>query len=127
MAKGSFERRKTFINTRLAETWEIRGKGADLHELEKRKENIDFAEMVPAGVLFLTAGVDVQDDRLEARAGAGGWMRSAGLSTTRYSAATRPCRRRLPGRTERSVRNEASPWARLLRTICVRRWTTSSA
>ena len=65
-AKTSLERRKTFINTRLAETWEIRGKGANLHDLEKRKAAEDFAELLPAGVLFLTAGVDVQDDRLEA-------------------------------------------------------------
>lgn len=65
-AKGSLERRKTFINTRLAETWEIRGKGADLHELEKRKAQTDYAHSLPAGALFVTAGVDVQDDRLEA-------------------------------------------------------------
>ena len=64
-AKSSLERRKTFINTRLAETWEIRGKGADLHELEKRKSPDNFANLLPAGVLFLTAGVDTQDDRLE--------------------------------------------------------------
>ncbi len=64
-AKGSLERRKTFINTRLAETWEIRGKGADLHELEKRKDTSRYSEQLPAGVLFITAGVDVQDDRLE--------------------------------------------------------------
>lgn len=62
-AKGSLERRKTFINTRLAETWEIKGTGADVHELEKRKEN--YRELLPEGVLFLTAGVDTQDDRLE--------------------------------------------------------------
>ena len=64
-AKGSLERRKTFINTRLAETWEIKGKGADLHALEARKDSADYSDVVPAGVLVLTAGVDVQDDRLE--------------------------------------------------------------
>ena len=62
-AKGSLERRKTFINTRLAETWEIKGTGADVHELEKRKK--DFLDILPEGLLFLTAGVDTQDDRLE--------------------------------------------------------------
>jgi len=62
-AKGSLERRKTFINTRLAETWELKGTGADVHELEKHKDN--YHDMLPAGVLFLTAGVDTQDDRLE--------------------------------------------------------------
>ncbi len=63
-AQHSLERLKTFVNTRLAETWEIRGTGADLHALESRKEN--YSELVPDGVLFLTAGVDVQDNRLEA-------------------------------------------------------------
>ena len=62
--KGSLEAKKVFINTNLAETWEIRGTGADVHELEKRDR---FSrELLPSGVLFLTAGVDVQDDRLEA-------------------------------------------------------------
>lgn len=37
-AEFSVERLKTFINTRLAETWEIRGEGADKTNLEKRKE-----------------------------------------------------------------------------------------
>lgn len=64
-AQTSLERMKTFVNTRLAETWEIRGTGADLHELEKRKDSEDYADLLPAGVLFLTAGVDVQDNRLE--------------------------------------------------------------
>ena len=70
-AKQSLERLKTFINTRLAETWEIKGTGADLGELERRKAAQDFANVLPAGVLFLTAGVDVQDDRLEV--GVYGW------------------------------------------------------
>jgi phage terminase large subunit GpA-like protein len=56
------ERLKTFVNTRLAETWEIQGTGADMHELEKRER---FGELLPSGVLFLTAGVDTQDNRLE--------------------------------------------------------------
>jgi phage terminase large subunit GpA-like protein len=62
-AQGSLERMKVFINTNLAETWEIRGTGANMTDLEARKE--DFREKLPSGVLFLTAGVDVQDNRLE--------------------------------------------------------------
>jgi phage terminase large subunit GpA-like protein len=68
-AEFSVERLKTFINTRLAETWEIRGEGADKTSLEKRKEQ--YAAELPAGVLVLTCGVDVQKDRLEANVN--GW------------------------------------------------------
>ncbi len=54
---------KVFKNTSLGETWEESGDGADDQELLKRREvyNAD----IPDGVLLLTAGVDVQDDRLE--------------------------------------------------------------
>ena len=62
-AQNSLERMKVFINTRLAQTWEIRGTGAVSSELEKHKE--DFDELLPPGVLYLTAGVDTQDNRLE--------------------------------------------------------------
>jgi phage terminase large subunit GpA-like protein len=62
-AKGSLERMKVFINTNLAETWEIRGTGADMHDLEKRDRFKH--EVLPSGVLYLTAGVDTQDDRVE--------------------------------------------------------------
>jgi phage terminase large subunit GpA-like protein len=112
-AKGSLERRKTFINTRLAETWEIRGKGADLHELEKRKSAANFAEMLPAGVLFLTAGVDVQDDRLEATIY--GW----GMDEERWAVDHQIFRgdpslpETMTGADGRKVRNELSPWANL--------------
>jgi phage terminase large subunit GpA-like protein len=54
---------KTFVNARLAETWELRGDRADESELAKHKSEYD-AE-VPTGALVLSAGVDTQDDRLE--------------------------------------------------------------
>jgi phage terminase large subunit GpA-like protein len=57
------ERLKTFINTRLGQVWEDYGEVASASELEKRAEF--YAAEVPAGVGVLTAGVDVQDDRLE--------------------------------------------------------------
>lgn len=107
-AKGSLERRKTFINTRLAETWEIKGKGADLHELEKRKADANFADMLPAGVLFLTAGVDVQDDRLEATKW--GW----GMDEERWIVEHKVFRGdpSLP-ETVNGQESELSPWAEL--------------
>jgi phage terminase large subunit GpA-like protein len=60
---------KTFVNTRLAETWELRGQGAEQSELEKRKEaytDDPDKDLVPAGALILTVGADVQGDRIEA-------------------------------------------------------------
>jgi phage terminase large subunit GpA-like protein len=53
---------QAFVNLKLGETWEERG-GMDADDFESRKEA--YAAEVPAGVGLLTAGVDVQDDRLE--------------------------------------------------------------
>jgi len=55
---------KTFINTRLAETWELKGEGAEQTELEKRA-NEGYAELIPEGAMVLTVGADVQGDRIE--------------------------------------------------------------
>lgn len=63
-AKGDTILLKTFINTRLAETWEEAGESIDDGALYDRREN--FGGKIPAGVLCLTAGVDVQKDRIEA-------------------------------------------------------------
>lgn len=62
-AKKHPETLRVFVNTRLGETW-------------KQEERIEYADLqisreeyeaeVPAGVKLLTAGVDVQGDRLEA-------------------------------------------------------------
>ena len=56
---------KTWINTSLGETWEERGDAADADDLLTRRENYTPAAL-PDDILVLTAGVDVQDDRLEA-------------------------------------------------------------
>lgn len=63
-AQGNMMRLKTFINTRLAETWVVKGEGIDRSVLEKRRE--DYGAGLPSGVLFLTCGVDIQKDRIEA-------------------------------------------------------------
>jgi len=57
------EKLKVFVNTVLAETWEDIGEVVETHELVARKEA--YRAEVPDGVLVLTAGVDVQKDRLE--------------------------------------------------------------
>lgn len=61
--QGNPEGMKVWVNTELGETWEERGDTVEDVELFNRRE-IYEAE-VPDGVLVLTAGVDVQDDRFE--------------------------------------------------------------
>lgn len=56
-------RLKTWVNTFLGETWEDQGEQVDEHDLMDRAE--DWGGELPDEVLLLTAGVDVQDDRLE--------------------------------------------------------------
>jgi len=60
--KGDFSLLKTFINSRLAESWEESGEVVESHTLETRRE-VYKAEL-PDGVCVLTMGVDVQDNRL---------------------------------------------------------------
>jgi phage terminase large subunit GpA-like protein len=55
---------QTFINTSLGETWEDSGETVDGSGLMLRREAYDKNEL-PEGVVVLTAGVDVQDDRIE--------------------------------------------------------------
>lgn len=62
-AKKSPETLKTFVNTSLGETWEEEGETVDGEGLLARREQ--YAAPVPEKTLVLTAGVDVQDDRLE--------------------------------------------------------------
>ena len=51
-----------FINTRLAETWELPGEVVEAHALMDKREI--YAAEVPDGVVVLTMGVDVQNTRL---------------------------------------------------------------
>lgn len=60
---GDINKMKTWINTTLGETWEERGASADDDSLIGRREK--YEAEIPDGVLLLTAGVDVQDDRFE--------------------------------------------------------------
>jgi phage terminase large subunit GpA-like protein len=100
-AQHSLERMKVFVNTVLAETWEIRGTGANQTELEKRPR---FQHsLLPAGVLWLTAGVDTQDDRLECSVW--GW----GLDDERWAIEHKV----FPGDPSLPDTDESSPWAAL--------------
>lgn len=54
---------RVWVNTFLGETWEESGEQVDDYDLSNRAEDWDA---VPEDVVLLTAGIDVQDDRLEA-------------------------------------------------------------
>ncbi|SLN77294.1 phage terminase large subunit family protein [Roseisalinus antarcticus] len=63
-ARGSDEAIKAFRNTILGETWVESGEAPDWQRLADRREAWKPGT-VPAGGLFLTAGADVQKDRIE--------------------------------------------------------------
>ena len=58
------EAMKTFVNTSLGETWMETGEAPDWQRLYERREEWQLGT-VPGGGLFLTAGADVQKDRIE--------------------------------------------------------------
>jgi phage terminase large subunit GpA-like protein len=72
-AKGRNELLQVFVNTRLAEVWIAPGEQVEEDEIIKRKEPYVYRAStgqplpcdVPDGVLILTAGVDIQDNRAE--------------------------------------------------------------
>jgi phage terminase large subunit GpA-like protein len=63
-AKGDAPALKAFVNTRLAETWE-EDYAAKISSDGLMERRLDYRSgLCPAGVVLLTAGVDVQDNRL---------------------------------------------------------------
>lgn len=63
-AKSMPETLKVWVNTSLGESWKEKTEGVDAAGLIERKEN--WGKNIPDGVVVITAGVDVQNDRLEA-------------------------------------------------------------
>ena len=61
-AKGDPMRLRAWVNLYLGETWEEQGERIDEYDLFERRE--DWPDDLPEGVVVLTAGVDVQDDRV---------------------------------------------------------------
>lgn len=61
---GSIEEQKAVVNTVLGRTWRESGEAPDEEKLLSRCEPYPLGT-APEGVLFLTAGADVQEDRLE--------------------------------------------------------------
>lgn len=77
---GNPEEMKVWVNTELGQTWEERGIQLEDTELYNRREI--YPAEVPDDVLFLTAGVDVQDDRFEVEVV--GWGEGAECWGIRY-------------------------------------------
>jgi len=65
LAKQSPETLQTFTNLVLGEPWRTDGEDLDEHALFNRREPFSLSA-IPEEVLFITVGVDCQDDRLEA-------------------------------------------------------------
>ncbi|KTQ95133.1 terminase [Aureimonas ureilytica] len=64
VAKRSTETLKTFVNTLLGEPWRDQSDGLDEGALASRAEPFGL-DAIPPEVLVVTAGCDVQDDRVE--------------------------------------------------------------
>jgi phage terminase large subunit GpA-like protein len=94
------ETHKTFVNTALGETWKEDGEAPDWEVLYNRREKY-ASGTCPTGVLLLTAGVDVQKDRLVYEVV--GWGR--GRRSWSIDAHV------IPGDT--SDETEAGPWPKL--------------
>ncbi|WP_116963077.1 phage terminase large subunit family protein [Fastidiosibacter lacustris] len=56
---------KTFVNVSLAETWEEEGEQVEAGSLLAR---VEHWEVLPEGIVLITAGIDVQQDRIELQA-----------------------------------------------------------
>ncbi|MEC9312931.1 MAG: phage terminase large subunit family protein [Pseudomonadota bacterium] len=64
-AKKSPDTLQVFVNTILAQGWREAAEELDEAELAARAEPFGLPDAIPPEVLFVTAGVDVQRDRLE--------------------------------------------------------------
>ena len=62
--RGDYEKMQVFVNTDLGLPWEEPGETVEANNLLDRREF--YEAEVPDGVVYLTAGVDTQDNRFEA-------------------------------------------------------------
>jgi phage terminase large subunit GpA-like protein len=63
VAKKSPETLRVFVNTFLAETWEDEGQTVGDIDFQSRED--DWGDYLPDDIVVITAGCDVQDDRIE--------------------------------------------------------------
>ena len=100
-ARGDVERLKTWTNLKLGEPFEDRDTAPlapDTLQARAEASELAWRKLLPEGVLVITAGVDVQDDRLEVEVV--GW----GVGEESWSLDYQV----IPGRTD-----TPAPWARL--------------
>ena len=64
-AQKDSARLQVFVNTVLGETWALQGEAPEWQRLYDHREDYKIGT-VPNGGLFLTAGIDIQKDRIEA-------------------------------------------------------------
>lgn len=82
-AQGDPAKLKTFVNDRLAEPWEDKSlKAVKSNILQDRAEPYPL-RVAPHGVIWITAGIDTQDDRLEVQII--GWGRGLAAWTLDYA------------------------------------------
>lgn len=108
-AKTNPEKLKAFVNTSLGECWEQKGDAPEWENLYERREQWKIGT-VQEGAYFLTAGVDVQADRLEVEVV--GWGRHLESWSVDYHI--------LQGDTTTDV-----PWQKL-EALLVQTWPTTS-
>jgi len=92
---------QVFVNTVLGETWSLQGEAPDWQRLYDRREDYRIGT-VPQGGLLLTAGIDIQKDRIEVEVVA--WGRGKESWSIDYQV--------LDGRTA-----EAAVWEKLTRLV----------
>ena len=109
-AQGSDEAKRSFKNGVLGLTWVETGEAPDWQRLYERRESWQIGT-VPSGGLFLTAGADVQKDRIEVSVWAFGRGKTAWLIEHRV----------LMGDTARDA-----VWTQLRALLGERRWPEST-
>jgi phage terminase large subunit GpA-like protein len=96
---------RVFVNTNLAEEWKEKGEAPEWRRLMDRREAYETGT-VPEGVLFLTAAVDVQADRLKVEVK--GWGRGRESWSIAYEV-IQPLRSS-GGRMVSTRTSEPEPW-----------------
>lgn len=101
-AKDDQSKLREFVNTVLGETWKEKGDAPDWQNLYQRREKYELG-FIHENVVFLTAGVDVQKDRIEVEVV--GWARDKQSWSIDYMV--------FPGDPALEESEPGSPWSEL--------------
>jgi phage terminase large subunit GpA-like protein len=116
-AKNNIELLKVFVNTCLGETWEERGESPEWEKLFFRRENYEIGKIAKGG-LFLTAGADIQKDRIEVQIIAWGrnkenWSVDYRIFAGDTALPNSDCWQRLDDLMNESFENENGVWTNI--------------